>query len=297
MPDKLREFIYLDDVSVNSHLSSLGKALPREVIEQSESGKETEGGADVKLVKGSRVLSESTGTETTRDATAPYRFEELRKTLVEEDIQIHDNPDPRAVSRGDVIRVDGTTVPMSLYKIELAAMSFLEIFDGMMESDVIEDIDELADENERDQNIDPQRTGDEDDIELSEALDVLRTILELAEEFIGDGIPIRVVNETGTYVIALDRSLMRVSGREAFFEETDYVIFGRVKGRINRDEEWDPIEATRVTSRYFQESEDVGDELINVLRQLSEEMELEMSEEDLIVEGRSVEINPMAVYW
>ncbi|WP_430639628.1 DUF6414 family protein [Haloferax volcanii] len=297
MPDKLREFIYLDDVSVNSHLSSLGKALPREVVEQSESGKETEGGADVKLAKGSRVWSESTGTETTRDATAPYRFEELRETLVEEDIQIHDNPDPRAVSRGDVIRVDGTTVPMSLYKIELAAMSFLEIFDGMMESDVIEDIDELADEDERDQNIDPQRTGDEDDIELSEALDDLRTILELAEEFIGDGIPIRVVNEARTYVTALDRSLMRVSGREAFFEETDYVIFGRVKGRINRDEEWDPIEATRVTGRYFQESEDVGDELRDVLRQLSEEMELEMSEEDLLVEGRSVEINPMAVYW
>lgn len=297
MPDKLREFIYLDDVSVNSHLSSLGKALPREVVEQSESGKETEDGADVKLVKGSRVWSEFTGTETTRDATAPYGFEELRETLVEEDIQIHDNPDPRAVSRGDVIRVDGTTVPMSLYKIELAAMSFLEIFDGMMESDVIEDIDELADEDERDQNIDPQRTGDEDDIELSEALDDLRTILELAEEFIGAGIPIRVVNEVGTYVTALDRSLMRVSGREVFFEETDYVIFGRVKGRINRDEEWDPIEATRVTGRYFQESEDVGDELRDVLRQLSEEMELEMSEEDLLVEGRSVEINPMAVYW
>jgi len=297
MPDKLREFIYLDDVSVNSHLSSLGKALPREVVEQSESGKETEGGGNIKVAKGSRTWSESSGTETTRDATAPYRFEELRETLDEEGIQIHDNPDPRAVSRGDVIRIDGTTVPMSLYKIELAAMSFLEIFDGMMESDVIDDIDELADQNERDQNIDPQRKGDEDKMELSEALDDLRMILELAEEFIGEGIPIRVVNETGTYVTALDRSLMRVNGRQAFFEETDYVIFGRVKGRINRGEEWDPIEATRVTGRYFQESEDVGDELRDVLRQLSEEMDLEMSEEDLLVEGRSVEINPMAVYW
>lgn len=297
MPDKLREFIYLDDVSVNSHLSSLGKALPREVVEQSESGKETEGGVDVKVAEGNRVWSKSSGMETTRDATAPYRFEELRETLVEEEIPIHDNPDPRSVSRGDVIRINGVTKPMSLYQIELAAMSFLEIFNGMIESDVIDDIDELANEDDRDRNIDPQRTSDEDDVDLSEALDDLRTILKLAEEFIGEGIPIRVANDTETYVTALDRSLMRVTGRQAFFEETEYVVFGRVKGRIARNEKWDPIEATRVTGRYFQESEDVGDELRDVLRQLSDEMGLGMSEEDLLVQGRSVEINPMAVYW
>ena len=296
MPDKLREFIYLDDVSVNSHLSSLGKALPREVVEQSESGKETEAGGDVKIAKGGRVWNESSGTETTRDATAPYRFEELRETIENEEIVIHDNPDPRAVSRGDVIRVDGTTKPMSLYQIELAAMSFIETFDGMVESDVI-DVDELADENERSQNVDPQRTGEDNDVCMSEALDDLRTILELAEEFIGSGIPIRIVNDSGTYVTALDRTLMRVSGRQAFFNETQYVVFGRVKGRLSRDEEWDPIEATRVTGRYFQESEDVGEELRDVLRDLSDEMDLEMTEEDLLVQGRSVEINPMAVYW
>jgi len=296
MPDKLREFIYLDDVSVNSHLSSLGKALPREVVEQSESGKETEAGGDVKIAKGERVWNESSGTETTRDATAPYRFEELRETIEDEEIVIHDNPDPRAVSRGDVIRVDGITKPMSLYQIELAAMSFIETFDGMVESDVI-DIDELADENERNQNIDPQRTGENDDVNMSEALDDLRTILELAEEFIGDGIPIRIVSDDNTYVTALNRTLMRVSGRQAFFNETRHVVFGRVKGRLSRNEEWDPIEATRVTGRYFQESEDVGEELRDVLRELSDEMDLEMAEEDLLVQGRSVEINPMAVYW
>lgn len=297
MPDKLREFVYLDDVSVNSHLSSLGKALPREVVEQSESGKETEGGADIKVASGNRVWSESSGTETTRDATAPYRFEELRETLVEEDIEIHDNPDPRSVSRGDVIRVDGVTKPMSLYQIELAAMSFIEVFDGMVESDIIEDIDELAEENGRDQNVDPQRRGEENDMDVSEALEQLRTILQLAEEFIGDGIPIRVIDDEETYVTSLDRSLMRVSGRQAFFEETRYVIFGRVNRRVSPDETWDPIEAARVTGKYFQGSDDVGDELRDVVRQLSDEMELGLSEEDLLVQGRSVEINPMAVYW
>lgn len=99
MPDKLREFVYLDDISINSHLSSLGKALTREVIEQSESGTETGAGADIKVAKGDRMWTEFSGTETTRDATAPYRFEEFRDTLVTEDIPIYDNPDPRKVSR------------------------------------------------------------------------------------------------------------------------------------------------------------------------------------------------------
>lgn len=297
MTDKLREFVYLDDISVNSHLSSLGKALPREVIEQSESGKETEGGANVKIAEGSRMWAESSGTETTRDATTPYRFEELRNTLVDEEIPIHDNPDPRAVSRGDVIRVDGMAKPMSLYRIELAAMSFLEIFDGMIESDVIEDIDELAEGNERKQNVDLSRTGEDKDIKISEALDNLRTVLKLAEEFIGEGIPIRIVNDSDTYVTALNRPQLRVTGRQAFFDETRYVVFGRVKECITRGEVWDPIEATRVTAKYFRESEDVGDELRDIVRQLSDELELDMTEDDLLVKGRSVEINPMAVYW
>lgn len=286
MPDRLREFVYLDDVSVNSHLSSLSKALPREVIDSEQSGKETEGGVDVKVVKGGKGWTKSTGTETTRDATSPYRFEELRETLVDEDIPIHDNPDPQNVSRGDVIRVDGVAKPMSLYRIELAVTSLLETFDAMSDEDFINDLSDLSD-------------VDVSDTDMPQAIAGLQTLLKFVETLIGDRIPLRIIDEDngGEYVTALDRPLMRVSDRRAFFDENRYVVFGRVRKMIEQGEEWDPVEATRVTSRYFTEEDDMTESLRNEIRSVSDELDMEMTEDDLRTTGQSVEISPIAVYW
>lgn len=288
MPDTLREFVYLDDISLNSHLASLGKALPQQVTEQDESTTETEGGVDVKVLRGERLSANLSGTEIVGEATAPYRFEDLVSELDEKSVDIYENPDPRSLARGDVVRVDGTANPMSLFLVELAATAFVESFENLADEELIESANRIR----------GQSSDEIDTEELSEGVEAIQTILTLAEEFIGDFIPIRIDAPDYTYVTALGRENMRISPRNAFFERSPYTFFGRVKRRIDRDEEWDPIEATRVTGRYI-EDEDVtlGQQIRDVVRTVGADLSIDINENDLLVSGHTAEIHPIAVYW
>ncbi|WP_132059747.1 DUF6414 family protein [Halorussus amylolyticus] len=301
MPDNLREFVYLDDISVNSHLSSLGEGKPQEIVDVSEDETENSGGGNIEVIKGSRTSRSLNSTETQMSATAPYRFERLLEKLEEEEIPIHDNPDPREVARGDVVRISGKFTPMSLYKIEIAIKALFNLIDEETAQSVTEA--NLTDEEEESEIPDPddipgsrENPDDSTDAEALSALyqvgDIFR---DLAEELIGESVPIRIQCQDTSAVTLLDRGKFEVPHRDAFFEEKDYVLFGRVDERISRNEEWDPIRASNIMGRYFedQESTDWQDDW----EETAEGIGIQMEDEDLLISGRSIVIHPIAVYW
>jgi len=291
----LREFVYLDEVSVNSHLASLGKGRPKEIVQQTQSEKEVGGGVDLKVARGDRVKVSGDSTETTRDATSPYLFEDLLTTLDERDIDVHDNPDPRSVKRGDVIRVTGTAIPMSLYKLEIAMNAFIELLDdGTI--DTIEDLDDMsgADNEKRDHA--KMRRDEQEENDPQQALKSLKSFKEVAEQFTGNRIPIRFSSPDFSYATTLDRSHMTVDQMAAFFEQTEYTVFGRVKDRVERNDSWDPISATNTMGTYFADSE-MPEGFRSDMREGAESISIKMEDEDMLVEGRAAIIHPFAVYW
>jgi hypothetical protein len=303
MPDNLREFIYLDDISVNSHLSSLGVGKPQEIVDISESEVEKSGGADVKVLKGGGSSTDSSSTEMIMSATAPYRFERLLQELTDEDVTIHENPTPEEVGRGDVVRIDGEFTPMSLYKIEIGINALFELVDEDTAQSVAE-MDISGDEGSDSglgidqENIPGSRdTGDDqDDVEALAALYQMAEIFrDLAEELIGDEVPVRIEYESGSAVSLLDRSNFEVPHKEAFLETERYVIFGRVEERIPRNTDWDPIRASNIMDRYFenQDTETFRDDWEGA----AENMGMTMESEDLLIEGRSLVVHPIALYW
>jgi hypothetical protein len=307
MPDRLREFVYLDDISVNSHLSSLGEGKPQEIVDVSEKTRETSGGGDVKILSGSHARGTVDSTETQMSATAPYRFERLRNKLEEEEIPIVDNPRPREVDRGTVVRISGKFNPMSLYKIEIAVTALLDLVDEETMQSVSET--DFGEESDVDSEIpDPEEvpgsreaSDDSDDNEAIQALYRLGHLFEdLAGELIGDSVPIRIDYNAGgedeySVVTLLDRDKFDIPHIEAFFEEKEYVIFGRVDERIPRNEEWDPVRASNIFGQYFQD-EDPND-FQDDWEEAAESMGLSLESDDLVVPGRSLVIYPIAVYW
>lgn len=93
-------------------MSSLGRGVPSEVVRSSEGETEKSGEAGAKVwgigAKGRYSGFDRNAIETTLQITAPYRFQDLIDELDKNDIDVYENPDPRSVARGDVVRIDGS---------------------------------------------------------------------------------------------------------------------------------------------------------------------------------------------
>ena len=298
MPDSLREFVYLDDVSVNSHLSSLGIGLPEEVIDSEELSKMKKGGADVKVLKGGASSETSSGTETTRSVTAPYRYEELLEALNEEDIEIHDDPDVRSVTRGDVVRLSGDIIPLSLYKIEIAAKAVLSHFEGFIEQGLIDDIEDLS-EDSTDHGVDLEEEDTPDSERVEKLLEFIELFNGLAEQFIGDSVPVRIdcIDSDDSYVTHLDRTNFRKPHGSEFFNEKSFVVFGRIESTVPRNDSWEPIQTKRVESEVMAGEGGFGDELDDTVREAGSVLDMDIDQDEISVPGPTAEVHPFAVYW
>jgi hypothetical protein len=293
MPDNLREFIYLNDISVNSHLSSLGVGKPQEIVQESASESEKSGGGRFKIAEADIAQASSESQATTMSATAPYRFERLRSELVEEDIPIHENPDSRSVSRGDVVRISGTFRTMSLYRIEIALRAFLDIIGE-------ETYEEVSNLNETELDAEVENMG--------QIVRAANSFANLAEKLIGEHAPLRIEYETipdeGSEVDAreesaatlLTRKHLRVDGQDAFFDEKEYVIFARVDERVSSGETWDPVIANNVMSKYFGSESDIPDQR-QQWKSTAREAGISMKDEDTLIDKRALVLHPIAVYW
>jgi len=279
---ELREFVYINDVSVNSHLSSLGRGVPQEIIqtEGEEFEKGGEAGAKVFDIggKGSVLSLDSSGMEKTLSITEPYRFEDFLNALEDEEIEIHENPDPRSLARGDVVRIEGEVVPMSLFKFETALNAMKKLFN----MEVKESMDQLDEETPEELN----------ELAISQ-LDAFRGLLE---KFTGDTIPMRIETDDWYYGVPLDRDKMRVPPANTFVEKREFTLIGRVDERLISDDTWDPIMATNVMDQYFP-GEDGPQEMREQLEAASEEVNMDIGEQDWQLSGHSAIIHPLAMFW
>ncbi|MFC6940039.1 hypothetical protein ACFQE8_08700 [Salinirubellus sp. GCM10025818] len=277
---ELREFVYIDDESLNSNLSSLGRGVPSEIIQSSEGETEKAGQAGGTIwgigAKGKYAGIDRNTIETTLQITAPYRFQDLLNALEENDIEIHHNPDPRSVARGDVVRIEGQAKPMSLFKFEVTLKTIRELLNQQTQ----QSLEEL------------------DDAEIEEDVDLaqLDVIQELIEHFTGSTLPLRVVTDDAKYGVALDREKMRLSPSRAFLNEQEYTLFGRVDQRILADSSWDPILATKILNRYLPEDSS-SEEMRESLEEVAREINLSMEAEDWELTGHTATIHPIVLFW
>jgi len=287
MPNQLREFVYLNEVSINNHLSSMGRGVPEEVVQQSGEETETSGNAKVGIPSvglgagGKRSYLDSDNLETRITVTGPYRFQELRDEIEDAGIPIHDGSNPSELSRGDVVEVSGKLKPMSLFKFEIAFKAFLDIMDNETQQ-YLQEIDY------QDQQV--QEEISEEDVEE------LKNMLNLIQRFAGDKIPLRADVDSHPFGIPLDRNHMRSNPERVFFEDREYTVFGRVENLVQDAEQWDPAAVTDIIDTYVPQ-EQTGEEMRTILKQVSRKFNMQLSDEDFIIKSPGSIIHPIAVHW
>ncbi|WP_435115834.1 DUF6414 family protein [Halolamina sp. C58] len=276
---RLREFVYIDNSSLNSNLSSLGRGVPSEIIHSSEDQTEKGGSAGGRIAgigaDGQYADLDSEQIETTLNITAPFRFQDLLDEVEKHEIEVKENPDPRGVSRGDLVKITGDVLPMSLLKFEMAIDAFRRLSD--------EDLNQaLKVLGEGTMVSETQR----------KKFDAFSTVIE---GFSGE-YPIRLKTGDYTYCTELERKNMRQSVFDVFGRTEEYQLFGRVKRHIPVSQSWEPINVLDILERYNLE-EGTSEGFIEDMRQGAEDLGITIHDEDIRVKGHTAEIEPIAMYW
>jgi hypothetical protein len=313
---ELREFIYLNDESINSHLSSLGVGLEtgRRLASSDESEISSRFAALVPSPIGGFGGSggtrdvESQETEHEMDITAPYRFQELiRQVKNGYEIKLPEKEDVD-VEYGDVIAVEGVVSPLSAFRLEIAQDSALTLQHSTIaaEKQMVK-LREVLEKHGMEQELGEIERNQEEEmntvtpVEVREARsDVTEIFVGITKGLTGGRVPIRADSRRGfggnSYGAVLDRDQLRVPVERAFYKPRKYTIFGRVEDNISESEVWDPLDTTRVLQSFA--SEDVGvNHFMDVIHQISKENQIEMLDEHMMIEGPATIIDPIAVYW
>lgn len=321
--DELREFVYLDSLSVQSLLASLSLATPEQTTEINEQTEQVKRRAGLKAglgssgggsVGGSVDLSKTdTGTElieTSKRINDQYVFEQLRRELGDRISEMPDywknSPEDYNLDAHDLdivkIRGKGRTDP--IYR----AASVLSIVSRM------EDI----------QSEDRNRNGGKSERNLSESIEeVLDGVYggKIGVEFIGEG--------DLTYVAEIDEENLWVEDpRRVFADSREYTVLARVVGSVSEADEWDYIDLLRVGGTVLDTNSvssvrQVVQEFISLvngyeqdvplpnlentdLEQLSNEedvdtepssIKIEIENKKISVEGPALVVDPIAIYW
>ena len=283
MPNKLREFVYLDQVSLSNHLSSLGEGIPQEIIQQSGDESETTGQGKIGLsslglgASGKHSRLSSDNIETTLQATAPYHFQHLKDLLEEEGIPVHKEVKPN-LERGDIVELTDELSAMSLFQFELLLDAFLR----MMNQEVHESLDELE------ENI-------SDDVSLQE-IEQLEELQYIIQQFSGGNISLRTHSTEQPAGMLLDPQNVRGNPERVFLEKRRYTVFGKIEEVLSEDETWDPATVTQILDRYVPQ-EEAGPELRRDLKNVSRDLNMDLTNEDMLIKGPAIVIHPMAIYW
>lgn len=303
MPE-LREFIYLDSMSVNSLLASLGEPIPEQQRHVTET--EDQGGAEAGVEAGISVpgvgkiggnfnLSETQSgremLETGKRINDQFTFHSLHEKL-EEEHEIVDLPGSREDldGPGDVVKIKGTVRSDPLFRL----MNTVSLF---------------------------SRLGD--DVQQEDIEPILRLY--------GTQIPLKIepTDEDGfgfSYGMAIEESNLWVDSRREFLGTKNYTVFGRVTDVLSSDELWETIDLLRIARTVL--SEESVDEIRSMLSDLmtamgsieqdvempdtegitAEDLEgedldteestlaLDVEDYDFSIEGRAIIIDPIAIY-
>lgn len=283
---ELREFIYLDDESINGHLSSLQVGPATEQVSSKGNEQETRGLTRAMLsiqglfgggaeIEGRDLTSQNR--ETVRKITVPYRYEILREEIDEEGIEVKDPIEGDSdLSYGDVVKLEGEVSPMSLFRFEIAAEA-IELISSETESAM-------------------SALDSQEEVNSGNALEATQAFSQFAKNITGERVPLRVDTPQSSFGISLKRDQMRVEKSHAFAQTRRYTIFGRVEQIISKNDVWHPIDVIRLANAFS--SGNIGiDELYNSLKQSANEIDITLDDYDLMIDGPTAVIYPFAVYW
>jgi hypothetical protein len=289
---ELRELVYIDDASVNGHLSSMGVGLETGIEESSGS---TEGSrarffGNINIPglpiggggEGEKHRQQTDDIEKEIDITTPYRLQTLREIIKASGSEIK-NPVEEGVGYKDVVEITGIVDPMSLFRFELAETVTITINEATQKmKNAMEEIDGLsASEIE----------SEESDVRANE---VLR---EVSMDLNDKRVPVRMdIKDAGVFGALLDREKMLIPETHAFSRPRPYTMFGRVERRIKSNSKWGPTDTMRL-GKHFTDMEDELDEFSRNIKSAAKGHGVVMNDEHLNISGPAKIVHPIALYW
>lgn len=302
---ELREFVYLDSMSVNSLLASQYMAVPETVREISE---DIEEDTDEKGVGGSighKGIAELWGewtkgdteqsrrmAETERRINDQYRFSILHRTLGEanqlEELNEAEADDEESFSlgQGDVVKATGVCVTDPFYRLLNSVSSIMRIAQ----------IDELEGQDTEDFE---EMMGNDGEW----MFDIMKDILH------GERIGLKIDPVSYSYPILMSVGTedLWVTPEREFVGNREYTVVGRVSQVLTGQKKWDFIDLLKLMGGVFSEDsvDDLRDALLEVADDLERENEsgdgfqfgLEIDRDDYVVNEPSIVIDPIAIYW
>ena len=298
-PD-LRQFVYLDSGAVNSLLASMFMTVPetvRDVVEESdEEGSESEGKVGINLgsilnLGGSHTQSSSENkrelSEISRRVNDQYRFSILASTIRDDDTEpklteLTTSSDMGTVEPGDLVQIKGTCRPDPLYPLLSALRYFVEAT-----SDAPDGSGFIA--------------------QLVQSTSQLGQVEQFYQLLYHDWIGLKIDAPGNQWSAATTVSTqnMWVDPDREFRSQNQYTVFGRVREIIDENGIWDLIEALRMIDAVSSdaESSDIRAKLVEEVthsleNQNDSDFEFpEIQPGDFVLEGNSVVIDPIAIYW
>ena len=300
MAQDLRQFIYLDSGAVNSLLASMFMTVPetvREVAEESQE-QESETGAEAGLNLGSLLNFGGSHSQSTLEGNRnlsevrqrvndQYRFAILADTVESEEVDISireldAKSDIENLETGDLVRVSGSCQPDPLYPLLSALLYFAEATSEA-----------------------PDGSGFW--AQLVQNTSQLGQIGQFYQLLYHGWIGLEIDSPVDEYSVATTVNVenMWVDEGRTFRSQNEYTVFGRVREITNENSIWDIIEVLRLIGTVSSDEEiaNIRAELVaKILDAVEEENDTdfqppEMAPDDFVLEGKSIIIDPIAIYW
>lgn len=263
--DELREFVYLDSLSVQSLLASLQVDIPKEATKVNQQTEQIRENATLNAgvsspgvgslgaqVGASTAETEGEILETSKKITDQYIFDVLygelddsgRISTLSFDWDSEPSNNNYNLDGIDVVKVTGTANTDPLYQLAniVSLLSRVEVLQDYLEED-----------------------DDQESVKISKVADDLKDII------FSNQIGVEIDDGTDmSYVMSVDTDNLWVNDpRREFTDSREYTVLGRVIGEIPEDEKWDYIDLLRISDVVFDE-DSLGTvrELLNIFLDL-----------------------------
>lgn len=268
---ELREFVYLDSLSVNSLLASLYMSIPQDVEQVFKESEEGQSREDVEAgitlpnllsfggsAEQSNTEREMNQTKATNRINDQYRFTVLHDALKNRNQIIdltEENADLEALNPGDVIKIKGNCSTDPLYRL----ITSLSVFEDRSTGEYADKSNpfEWANESNKRESASEYR----DQIYHGKV-----------------GLKIDTGTDRGPFGMAVTEEEMWIDLRNDFLGPQQYTVLGRVEAQLTSKDEWDLVDSFRILAEMMP-SKDAYDAREELLEQVFENERL--SEEDI----------------
>lgn len=301
----MRQFVYLDDLAVQSLLASEGRWIPESRTEIEEEGKEIAGdasgklGLDMPFVGEANFGGDISGSKTGKEILEAQKrindqglFNEFYNEIEDEITNVED--EGISPPRDDLIEIQGTIETDAIYR-------FLKTFN--LYGDIVDD---------------------ENAEKISKAEELLYSR--------GIGVSIDTDDSNFKYAATLKPDSLWIEEERAFLDKKEFTVLARIYDTFDGDEYWDYIDIvkmidTMIDDNTMNELRDFAAAFIEMIGQASEEFErpaieemevdqfsqlqkiqetastvtsdfeLSIDEKELSLQGPGVVVSPIAIYW